>query len=257
MSARILYLDVECAPTVAHVWSLRDLNVGLSQIVSDPYLIGVGYMWDGDKAPRYLSTWARGGRLAMLKALWALLDEADVIVHYNGDNFDTPWIQGELMREGFTPPSPFKSIDLYKVFKKNARFVSHKLDYVAGAILGKHKIATGGHGLWARCITGDEKARRAMARYCKQDVALLPPLLKHARPWLPAAINFALYNGPEGAELACQKCGKADALRPKGTAYTATMAYPQYLCDTKRGGCGGWSRDKKSAFTTAGAGVQR
>jgi hypothetical protein len=256
MTAKILHLDIESAPTVAHVWSLRDLHVGLNQIVADPYIIGIGHMWDGDKTPHYLSTWDRGGRIGMLKKFWALLDEADVICHYNGDGFDTPWIQGEFMREGMTPPSPFKSIDLYKVFKKNARFVSHKLDYVAGAILGERKIATGGHGLWVRCINGDPKARRDMARYCKQDVALLPPLLKHARPWLPAAINFALYESESG-ELACQKCGKAEFLRPKGIAYTATMGYPQYLCDTKRGGCGGWSRDKKSAFTTAGAGVVR
>jgi hypothetical protein len=256
MSARILYLDVECAPTVAHVWSLRDLNVGLSQIVSDPYLIGVGYMWDGDRAPRYLSTWAKGGRLAMLRALWALLDEADVIVHYNGDNFDTPWIQGELMREGFTPPSPFKSVDLYKVFKKNARFVSHKLDYVAGAILGKHKIATGGHGLWARCINGDARARRDMARYCKQDVALLPPLLKHARPWLGNQVNFALWS-EQGAELACQKCGESQYLVAKGTAYTANRAYPQVWCKPAKGGCGGWTRDSKSSWSIPSVGVQR
>lgn len=254
MTAKVLYTDLETSPIVAHIWGLRDLNVGINQIVQDPEIIGQGYKWAGTRGARYVSTWDDGGRSAMLNNAWRLLDEADVVVHYNGDRFDIPWLNGEFARVGLTPPSPFKSIDLYKVVRKNFRFPSYKLDYVAHALLGQRKLATGGHQLWVDCLNGDEKARAKMARYCRRDTALLEPLLEFLRPWLGAQVNFALY---EGAELACQKCGKADALRPKGTAYTATMAYPQYLCDTKRGGCGGWSRDKKSAFSTAGAGVQR
>lgn len=250
MSPRTLFLDVESAPTVVHAWSLRDLHVGLNQIVADPYLIGVGVMWDGDRSPRYLSTWDEGGRKAMLETLWDLLDEADVVCHYNGDSFDTPWINGEFMREGMTPPSPSKSIDLYKVFKKNARFVSHKLDYVAGAILGEHKLPTGGHSLWVSCMEGDEKARKRMALYCKRDVALLPRLLEKARPWLGAQINFALYAGVE--DLACQKCG-SDDLEKRGFAYSPTGIFQQYRCRD----CGGWTRDTKRVAGIQSTGVAR
>lgn len=257
MSARILYWDIECAPALVHAWSLRDLNVGLNQIIEDPYIIGIGYQWDTDRSPSYISLWDEGGREAMLAKVWALLDEADVVVSYNGDRFDTPWVQGELMRAGYTPPSPFKSIDLYRVFKKNARFISHKLDYVAGAVLGRRKLATGGHGLWVACINGDEKARKRMALYCRRDVALLKPLLKHARPWLGGQVNLGVYDEDNDGVLVCQKCGKPDSLRPKGTAYTAQRAYPQYLCDPKRGGCGGWTRDNKSSWSVAGVGSQR
>lgn len=254
MTAKVLYLDLETSPILVHAWSLRDLSVGLNQIISDPEIIGVGYRTSDMKSARYLAKWDTAGRDGMLKKAWGLLDEADVVVHYNGDRFDIPWLNGEFARIGLTPPSPFKNIDLYKIARKNFRFPSYKLQYVSTALGLEGKFSTGGHGLWVACLNGDERARAKMARYCRQDVNLLPDLLEKLRPWMGAQVNFALY---EGAELACQKCGKADALRPKGTAYTATMAYPQYLCDTKRGGCGGWSRDKKSAFTTAGAGVQR
>jgi hypothetical protein len=259
MSAKILYTDIETSPILAHIWSLRDLNVGLNQIIQDPEVIGVGYRWNDQRGAKYVSTWDHedlGGRAFMLGTVHALLDEADVVVHYNGDRFDIPWLNGEFARIGLTPPSPFKNIDLYKVARKNFRFPSYKLQYVSTALglAGKHQ--TGGHGLWVACLNGDEKARAKMARYCKQDVNLLPDLLEKLRPWLGAQVNFALWS-EQGAELACQKCGKAEFLRPKGTAYTATMAYPQYLCCPDRGGCGGWTRDKKSAGTTAGTGVQR
>lgn len=254
MTAKVLFLDLETSPLLVHTWSLRDLNVGLNQVIKDAEIIGVSYRWDAMRSARYVSTWDDGGRATMLRKAWALLDDADVVVGWNSAGFDGPWLNGEFVKEGLTPPSPYKHLDLYRVAKRNFRWPSYKLQYAAEVLLGSTKLSTGGHQLWVDCINGDEKARAKMARYARRDVDLLPPLLDILRPWIGAQINFALY---EGSELACQKCGKSEALRPKGTAYTAGLAYPQYLCDPKRGGCGGWSRDKKSAFSTAGAGVQR
>lgn len=253
MSARILYLDIETSPVVVHAWGLRDLSVGLNQIVQDPEIIGVGYKED-DRRTRYASTWGASGRTGMLQTLRDELDLCDVVVHYNGDRFDIPWLNGEFAREDIPPPSPFKSIDLYKVCKKAFRFPSHKLQYVSTALGLEGKLSTGGHQLWVDAMNGDEKARRKMARYCRQDVDLLPQLLEKVRPYLPATVNFALFNGEE---FACQKCGKDEFLRPKGTAYTATRAYPQYLCDKERGGCGGWTRDTRSSHGTTATGVAR
>lgn len=258
MAPKVLALDIECSPAVVHAWSLRDLHIGLNQIMEDPEIIGVGYSWDG-KPAKYVSKWDQedlGGRAFMLGFIWQLLDEADVVVTYNGVGFDIPWLNGEFMREGMTPPAPFKNIDLYRVFKKNARFISHKLDYVAGAVLGMHKLPTGGHQLWVDCMAGDEKARKRMKTYCCRDVMLLWPLLEKALPWLGGQVNFALWS-EHGAELACQKCGQAQYLRPKGTAYTVSRAYPQFLCCPDRGGCGGWTRDSKSSYSINGAGVAR
>lgn len=256
MTARVLYLDIETSPIVAHVWGLRDLNVGINQIVADPYVIGVGYRWNDMRTARYISLWDSGGRDAMLKKLWALLDDADITVHYNGDRFDLVWLNGEFAREGLTPPSPAKSIDLYKIARKNFRFPSYKLQYVSTALGLEGKFSTGGHGLWVACLNGDEKARAKMARYCRQDVNLLPDLLEKLRPWAGNQVNFALWS-EQGAELACQKCGSAEFLVAKGTAYTANRAYPQVWCKPAKGGCGGWTRDSKSSWSIPSVGVQR
>jgi hypothetical protein len=243
MSPKVLLYDVECAPVVAHVWGLRDLNVGINQVVADPYVLGVGHKWYGGAPARYLSV-NKLGRQTMLERTWALFDEADVVVGYNHIGFDNKWMNGEFAREGLTPPSPYKNIDLLKVARANFRFPSFKLQYVSTALGLEGKLSTGGHDLWIRTMAGDPAADRKMARYCKQDVELLEPLLDKLRPWVGNAVNFALWS-EQGAELACQKCGASEFLRPKGMAYTATRAYKQWWCKPTAGGCGGWTREAR------------
>ncbi len=257
MTARVLYLDLETSPILVHSWSLRDLSVGLNQVIADPEIIGVAYRWGDQRRASYVSKWDDGGRTGMLEFAHDLLDQSDLVIGWNSQGFDVLWLNGEFVKAGLTPPSPFKNIDLYRIARKNFRWPSYKLQYAAQTLLGSTKLSTGGHQLWVDCLNGDEKARAKMARYARRDVDLLPPLFEKLRPWMGAQINFALYEGGEAEELACQKCGSAEALRPKGTAYTAQRAYPQYLCDTARGGCGGWTRDSKSSWSVAGAGSQR
>lgn len=247
MSAKVLYLDIETSPILAHVWGLRDQFVGINQIIEDPTIIGVGYGWDG-KPAKYASTWDIDAA-TMLEFTHDMLDRADVVVHYNGLGFDIPWINGELARAGYHPPSPFKNIDLYRVVRKNFRFPSYKLQYVSTALGLEGKVSTGGHQLWIDCINGDKKARAKMARYCKQDVNLLPDLLDKVRPWLGNGVNFALWS-EHGAELACQKCG-SDDLERRGYAYTPTSAYQQYRCRA----CGGWTRGTKRELGSTGTGI--
>ena len=260
MTVRTLLIDLETTPITVHTWGLRDLSVGLNQIIEHPQIMGVGWRWYEQRHATYTpyrtgDTLEVDNREAMLREAWRLLDAADVVVHYNGDRFDIPWLYGEFAKEGLTPPSPFKSLDLYKVAKKNFRLPSHKLAYVSEHLGLNGKLDTGGHMLWRRVMDGDAKAQKKMAAYCRRDVDLLGDLLDKMRPWLPATINFALLEGVE--ELACQKCGRKEHLRPKGTAYTASRAYPQYLCCPQRGGCGGWTRDARSLGGTRGAGVVR
>ena len=261
MSAKVLFLDLETSPIVAHVWGLWDQRVALNQIVADPEVIGVAYSWNG-KPAKYVSTWDHStdakasSRFEMLSFVWGLLDDSDVVVHWNGTSFDVPWLNSEFAREGLTPPSPFKQLDLMRVVKKNMRFPSNKLDYVSAALLGEKKLPTGGHQLWVDCINGDEGARRRMARYARQDVNLLPKLLEKLRPWIGGQVNFSLWS-EHREELACQKCGQAEFLGPKGTAYTAQGAYPQFWCKPHLGGCGGWTRGNRAEFTTKSVGSAR
>lgn len=249
MNAKILYCDVESKPLAVWRWGLYDQSpVALNQIISDQGLIGVGYK-QGTKPTRYHSVWDEGGEKAMLEHAYELLDWADLVVGWNSTSFDVRFIQAEMARYGLVSPSPFKSLDLMRVCKKVYRFPSFKLDYVAGVLLGEHKMSTGGFDLWVKCMEGDPKARARMARYCRRDVDLLPPLLEVLRPHLPLNLNFALHAGVE--DLGCRACGKTDRLQSRGYAVSGNYVFPKYQCQH----CKAWTKGRKSIGTTVGRGA--
>ena len=244
MTARVLFLDIETSPIVAHIWSLRDISVGINQIVEDPRMIGFGWKWDGERGVSFASEFDHS-RQAMLEIAHSLLDEADVVVGYNSKGFDIPWINGELAREGFQPPAPHKNVDLYRIARKHFRYPSHKLQYVSTALGLPGKHDTGGHSLWVRCLAGDPAAWAKMERYCKRDVALLPRFLDRVLPW-ESSLNFALYGEPiidpdtgkPVVQYLCPglRCGSAN-VQKRGWAVKQTRRYQRYQCQD----CGLWS----------------
>lgn len=255
---KVLYVDLETSPNIADVWGLWQQNVGLVQLRESTRIMGFGYKWRDGKSVRWVgeydaATGEFSNRQAMLEQAHRLYDRADVVVTYNGDRFDHLHFNREWVEAGMTPPSPVVSLDLFKVVKKQFRFPSNKLAYVADRLLGDTKIKHSGHQMWRDCLDPDvepERRRRAwaaMAKYCRQDVALMEPLHTKLLPWLPSKVNAALIAG--GEVFACQKCGGED-LEKRGLAYTATRAYQQYRCR----GCGGWTRDTRSEFGVVPAG---
>jgi hypothetical protein len=252
---KILYLDIETTPILAHTWGMRNQFINLNQIIENPRMFAFGAKWRGEKTVKFFSEYHHG-RDVMLEQVHTLLDAADLVAHYNGNGFDIPWINGELAVSGYTPPSPFKNLDLYRVVAKNFRWPSMKLQYVASRLLDDTKVSHTGHQMWIDCLLGDEetkaKAWALMRKYCKQDVALLEPLHDKLTPWLANQFNPALFSAT--GELACSKagCGSTD-LEKRGTAYTQQRAFPQYRCRK----CGGWTRDTKSSWAIHSTGVAR
>lgn len=248
---RVLYFDIETSPNIADVWGMWDQNIGLTQLRESSRIIGFGYKWRSGKPAKWISEYdPKTGELSqqhqMLQAAHELYDQADIVVTYNGDKFDHKRLNTAWVSAGITPPSPSKSLDLFKVVSRNFQFPSKKLAYVADRLIGDTKIQNGGHQLWRDCLDPgvDKKKRRAawdlMARYCMQDVDLLEPLHTVLEPWLQDSQSFGLIGAPKTAPH-CRKCGSSE-VRKRGFAYTPTQAYQQYRCDS----CGGWTRDTKA-----------
>jgi DEAD/DEAH box helicase domain-containing protein len=106
-----------------------------------------------------------------LKELWQILEQADILVTWNGDHFDIPLLNkyypGDL--------SKIKSLDLMKEVQ-NVLGRRLKLDTVAAATLGKGKSGNGLEAIeWWRNGEIDK-----LIYYCTEDVKITRALYDYA-----------------------------------------------------------------------------
>ena len=234
---KVLFLDLETRPNLAYVWGLWDQNVGINQMVSSTEVICFGARWDGQKKVIFKSV-HHDGKKAMLDELHALMEEADVLVGWNSQAFDSKHIKREFVENGYLPPSPYKELDLMRVVRSQFKFPSNKLDYVAQKLGVGSKVQHSGFQLWIDCMAGDKKAWKEMKEYQIQDVNLLIDLYKILQPWIKHHPHRALHDGIEGG---CPNCASTD-LQRRGFARTTTSTYQRFQCNK----CGKWIRGANS-----------
>jgi hypothetical protein len=233
---KILLLDIETAPNTAYVWGLFKENIPLVRLLESSYVMCWSAKWYGEDMT-YFSSVHMTTMKKMLKGIHALLEEADAVVHFNGSAFDIPILNKEFVLHGFTPPAPYKEIDLLQVARKRFRFTSNKLDYIANALkLGKKHETT--FELWVKCMENDKQAWKIMEAYNRNDVLLLEKVYDKFKPWIKNHANVALYSD-QG--LVCPNCGSAKTQK-RGFAHTTLTKYQRYQC----GGCGNWFRSNRS-----------
>lgn len=232
---RILTLDIETAPALADVWSLWNVNVGLSQLRQVSTVICFAAKWHGQRRVEFYSD-HHNGHEDMVRAAYDLIDQADIVQHFNGKRFDMPHLRREFLLAGMSPHKPVREVDLYQVVKGRFRFQSNKLDHVSQQLGVGSKVKHAGHALWVRCMAGDERAWAQMKRYNIGDVRLTEQVGDILRPWIHNFPHMGLFVGEENC---CNRCGSAD-LERRGFAHTPLSSYQQYRCR----GCGGWLRGK-------------
>jgi hypothetical protein len=237
---KILFIDVETFPNIAYVWGKYDQNV--IRFLQEGCIATFAAKWAGEKVfsralPDYKGY--KGGSYddkKLVEDLWRLLDEADIVVAHNGDDFDVRVIRGRFVCHGLVPPSPFKTVDTKKVAKRVGRFNSNSLDDL-GSLLGLGKKIKTDFDLWKGCIDGDKTAWRQMVVYNEKDVVLLEKLYNKLLPWATNHPNHGAYND----SAICPKCGGTD-VQFRGEAVTTTRRYQRFQCKK----CGGWGRFTKS-----------
>lgn len=243
---RILTLDLETSPNVAHVWGLWQQNVSLNQLMESTEVISWAGKWYGDKRVEFRSTF-HDGKEAMIERAHAVLDEADAVIGFNHRSFDMKHLRREFVEAGLQPPSPWKDIDLLDVVKRNFRFPSNKLQYVSTRLGLPGKVQHSGHDLWVRCMAQDEKAWAMMRRYNRQDVVLTEQLYERLLPWIHNHPSVALDNGVEG----CNRCGGTN-LQRRGFDTTQLGKFQRYQCQD----CGGWLRSGKRVDSVDARGIR-
>lgn len=214
--SKMLFLDIETAPSVAYVWSLFGNDViPIDRIVSPGYTLCFSAKWKGEKKMHFHSIHT-DGKKKMIEAAWNLLDEADTVCHYNGASFDIPTLRGEFMTSHMLPPSPFVQVDLLKTMK-TAKLASRKLDYVCDQLGLGNKVKHKGMGLWKGCMAGKAADWKIMTRYNKHDVVLLEDLFYEIEPWV------------NGIPASKDECKHINVIK-KGTYATNSSVYQRHYC---------------------------
>lgn len=248
MKAKILNLDIENAPNLVYSWTTWSKGSWRAiEVVQDWYILCVGYKWYGKKTecvslidfPGYKKHMRDERR--MLKVVWDLLDEADIVIGWNSMSFDIKKLNSKFLKYGFGPPSPYKQIDVMREKRRLALSNSNKLDDTSEEWGTGRKLKHQGFPLWSGCMAGDMRAWRKMIRYCIRDVAITEKNYKYLRPWMATHPNL---NGYSGFPIACPACQTIHALERRGkTPPTPTGRRRQrYHCSPNKGGCGKWSQ---------------
>lgn len=245
---KVLVFDIETAPMLAYVWGRRDINVSLNQIKSDWHVLAFAAKWLGESASRIIYRDQRNYKLGndgpLLRSLWVLLDNADIVVTQNGKAFDSKMLNARFIMHGMQPPSPYRHLDTYQIARSSAKFTSNSLEYLTDKLCTKYKklkhAKFPGMALWTECLKGNKAAWDEMKRYNIQDVLSTEELYMKLRAWAPqnAAQVYSRCSPNQ-----CGTCGKRDLMR-RGHIYTKTGRVEQFSCRQ----CGSWTRGKREAI---------
>lgn len=238
----ILILDIETAPLRGFIWQLWKQNVYIDQIISEWFMLTWSAKWLG--SPEVMSAKLTPEEALaendkrIITELWNLLNDADMVVAHNGDQFDIPKIKTRFLLHGLPPTTFYHQIDTKKVASKEFGFSSNKLDFLAQQFGYGNKIHTE-FSLWDRCLKGDESALTEMSIYNNQDVVLLEKVYLKLRPYIKNHPNVTLYDDSHGNR--CPSCGGKN-LHKEDYFYTHVNKFPVYRCQS----CGALSRDRKA-----------
>lgn len=251
MARKVLVLDLENTPFLAYTFDIYNANIQPIQVLEEPRVISFAAGWADKKNVEFYSEFEGFGPYPtreachrhMIEQAFRLLDECDVLVTYNGDRHDIPHLYREFENYGLGKPSPFISVDLYKV-EKRVKWGFRRLKTISAYRNLTRKIDNSGWALWLGVLSPEPEVRRKawleMRPYNKGDVVTTRELFHanlHNITNMPSA---ALYR-PDNGAVACPNCD-SDNVHSRGFAVSKTRKYHRYQCQD----CSKWFRGTRS-----------
>jgi DNA polymerase elongation subunit (family B) len=171
---KVLICDIETSYNIVSSWRAGyKINIPHYAIIKERAIICVSYKWLGEKTV-YSLTWDKNqDDKFLLEDFIEVMNEADVIVAHNADNFDIKWLKTRALKHGLEMLPKYNTVDTLWLAKKHFYFNSNKLDYISKFLGFEGKINTD-PGLWDRVILDkDLEALLEMVEYCEEDVRQL------------------------------------------------------------------------------------
>lgn len=232
MKSKTLIYDIEVSREIVagyrNGWDFKVVKQ-----VKHQELMCFAYKWLGEKKVHYVSRNHAGGSEELLNKLWALLDEADIVIGHNSNGFDNKMANRFFLEAGMGPTSPYKSIDTYRSARNVGKFPSYGLDALS-KFFGFGQKKKIGYADLEDDFMGDNvssKTEKLMKEYNIEDVNLTEQLYFKLRPFIKNHTNLGDLNGQRGM---CPKCGSTK-LEKRGVKYDKQT----YQCKN----CFGWCND--------------
>lgn len=244
---KILLFDLETMPMICRTWGLRKVYLTHKSIIKGSAIVSWAAKWlyDDEIYGAYATPPQARNRedKPIIKKLWKLMDESDIIMAHNVKGFDRKVANTRFLLNKMGCPSPSKMIDTLLISRQEFRFPSNKLDFLSQRINDNKKLPTN-MGLWAKCDSGGQIAKDAIAymhKYNRQDLFLLEDLFIALRPWMKQSSNMALGFNDIIGRCINVGCGSKSIKVVKGKKYyTPSGRYQVMVCKD----CGTYCRSK-------------
>lgn len=241
---KILLFDIETAPLQCYAWGIWGQNINPDFLIRDWFVLCWSAKWIFEDKVYNMSLTSKeikkGNDERIIRGLWNMLDEADIVIAHNLEKFDKKRAQTRFFKYEMGLPSPYQSIDTLLHLRKKFQITSNRLDYVAKdflCIAGKMDTPK---GLWLDCMNRDMEAMQTMVDYCDQDVRVLEDVYLKLRPYVQPHPNIGLIEGSD--KPVCPCCG-SENLNLDGTYHTYVNEFDSYRC----GDCRAISRSRKNS----------
>jgi DNA polymerase III epsilon subunit-like protein len=182
---KVLIYDIETSYNIVSSWRVGNkVNLPHNSVIKERQVMCISWKWlDEDEV--YTVDWGYNTQddKYLIDIFVDVLNEADVIVAHNGDNFDLKWLRTRALKHGIEMLPYYNQVDTLQLAKKYFYFNSNKLDYISKFLGFEGKIHTEPE-LWDKVILGkDLNALCKMIEYCEEDVRQLEKVYKALSKW--------------------------------------------------------------------------
>jgi hypothetical protein len=193
---KILIYDLETSPNVGWFWRAGyKQNIQPNQILKERAIICVSYKWLGEDQVYNLSWDKNQDDKFLIEQFVEVLNEADLIVAHNGDNFDIKWFKTRALFHRIPTLPNYKQFDTLKIAKSKLYLNSNRLDYISKFLGFEGKIQTT-PDLWNKVVMlNDRTAMTDMLDYCDEDVRQLEKVYNELKYLDNPRIHAGVLNG--------------------------------------------------------------
>ena len=247
--AKVLIFDIETSPSKGYFWGKWQQNIHDVMLTNEWFMLTWSAKWLFEDTVYNAKLTGKEAVAQddkrITKAIWKMLDEADIVIGHNVKKFDVKKLNARFLLHGLGTPSSYEIIDTLLHARKSFAVHSNKLDYLAQLLKVGGKVKHDGFSMWDKCYKGDEDALAKMAEYNDGDIIINESVYLEIRPFIKPHPNMGLRISDDIDR--CPTCD-SDSLSLTGDYYTTTNSYPEYTCKS----CGSNCRSRKANKRGAG-----